>query len=1081
MVKGRIERITGPVVVAEGMLGARMWDVVEVGKEELLGEIIKLVGDRAFIEVYEDTNGLKVGEPVVSLGKPFTVELGPGLINSIYDGLGRPLERIKKELGSFITKGIRLTTLDQKKKWKFEPKVKKGERVSGGCMLGNVKEGSIVHKIMVPPDVEGKVRSIRKGVFSVKENVCELSNGKKLNMVQEWEVRRIRPYKRKVGLSEPLITGQRAVDSLFTVGKGGSVCMPGGFGSGKCITGDMPILVNSGIKNAKNVYEENTKNVIRNGFEEFSEADPEIFTCNSHGIERGNASLVYKGKTDRVFTIRTKSGKRAKITPIHRLFKFEKNGEVREVPAKDLKIGDYLLAPRKLPENKNYSKIDIWEMFGDAKVFDVSLKREFANKLRLLRNGKTCKEISKTIGIPPASVKHYMSSHYEPTLSLIKKVLGKKNVKKIKFWHQSIPIIVPKKFNEDFAEWLGMLVGDGRIVSNRIEFYNNELKLRNRFKRLSEKLFDIKPKEKFFRTVNGLYIHNITLVRLLERVFNFPSKKKSNLIKIPEILFNSPNSVIAAFIRGYFVTDGYVPKGVKEIEFCTASKDLQIGLSYLLTRLGIIHSLREKVVNGKKYYRLFVSGKNHVRIFYENVRSKDLDYRKLSTINAYLKNNRSTYESKDIVPVSGEIFRKIKNRYNFSKRDFEENGVWIKNFYANSENPTSKTFKKFVEIAKTRCENRDNDIEKLENVSKLLEWFYLDPIMNIEKTNKVTDVYDLTVPRTHNFIGGFGPLVLHNTVLESVMTKNCDSDVNIVCRTGERGNEVTDIINELNESKDRKGKPLMEKSILIVNTSNMPVVARETSIYTAITIGEYFRDQGYNSIVLIDSTSRWAEALREVSGRLEELPGEEGYPVYMESHVGEYHERSGKVETLGGGSGSLTLISSVSPPGADFSEPVTQSVLRSTKVFWGLDQKLAWRRHFPALNWMISYSRYIESLLPWFTKNVSKDWDDVTKKLRAILQKEAELERIVRVVGMGVLPEKEKFILEVARIVREDFLQQDAFHPEDSYTPLDKQYAMIREIVKLYEKGMEGVGAGKTTDQVLTKSVKERMARVKYD
>jgi len=552
MMKGRVERITGPVVVAKGMLGSRMWDVVEVGKEKLLGEIIKLVGERAFIEVYEDTNGLQVNEPVVSLGRPFTVELGPGLIGSIYDGLGRPLERIKKELGSFITKGIRLTTLDRKKKWKFEPKVEKGEEISGGYVLGTVKEGSIVHKVMVPNGVEGKVKSIRKGEFPIGEHICGLTNGKKLNMLQEWEVRGTRPYRRKIGLSEPLITGQRVIDSLFPVGKGGNVCMPGGFGSGK-------------------------------------------------------------------------------------------------------------------------------------------------------------------------------------------------------------------------------------------------------------------------------------------------------------------------------------------------------------------------------------------------------------------------------------------------------------------------------------------------------------------------------------------------TVLESVITKKCDSDVNIVCRTGERGNEVTDIINELNESKDMKGRPLMEKSILIVNTSNMPVVARETSIYTAITIGEYFRDQGYDSVILIDSTSRWAEALREVSGRLEELPGGEGYPVYMESHVGEYHERSGKVENSNGSFGSLTLISSVSPPGADFSEPVTQAVLRSTKVFWGLDQKLAWRRHFPALNWMISYSRYVKDMLPWLRKNVSKDWDVVTKNLKTILQKEAELERVVRVVGIGVLPEKEKFILEIARIVREDFLQQDAFHLEDSYTHLDKQYAIMRDIVKLYEKGMKSIEAGKTTDQVLTKSVKERMARVKYD
>jgi len=552
MIRGEIERITGPVVVARNMLGSRMWDVAEVGKSKLLGEIIKLAADRAFIEVYEDTNGLRIKEPVASLGKPFTVELGPGLIGSVYDGLGRPLDRIKKELGDFITRGVRLNTLDRKRKWEFKAKVKRGDKIFSGSVLGTVKEGSFIHRIMAPPGTVGEVKSVKNGKLSVEQAVCELSGGKKLNMIQEWEVRTPRPFRRKLTISEPLITGQRAIDSLFPVGKGGGVCMPGGFGSGK-------------------------------------------------------------------------------------------------------------------------------------------------------------------------------------------------------------------------------------------------------------------------------------------------------------------------------------------------------------------------------------------------------------------------------------------------------------------------------------------------------------------------------------------------TVLESAITKNCDSDMNIVCRTGERGNEVTDIINELSGSKDRNGKPLLGKSVLIVNTSNMPVVARETSIYTAITMGEYFRDQGYNVVVLVDSTSRWAEALREVSGRLEELPGEEGYPVYMESLVNEYHERVGHVETLDGSKGSLTLISSVSPPGADFSEPVTQAVMRSAKVFWGLDQKLAWRRHFPAINWMMSYSKHVESLASWYAKRVSKDWEIIEKKVVAILQKEAELEKVVRVVGMGVLPESEKFVLEIARIVREDFLQQDAYHPEDAYTPLDKQYAMMKDIIRIYEKGVREVEAGKTAEEVLTKGVKERLARMKYD
>jgi V/A-type H+-transporting ATPase subunit A len=551
MIKGEVERITGPVVVAKGMLGAKMWDVVKIGKAELLGEVIRLARDKAVVEVYEDTNNLQIGEQVVSLDKPFSVELGPGLVGSVFDGLQRPLDKIKDDFGDFIKKGIRILALNRKTKWEFEPKVKKNDKVSHGDVIGVVKEGLINHKILAPFGVSGEAKTIRSGKFSVEDVVCELKNGQKISLMHEWDIRRIRPYKMKIDFSEILVTGQRSIDFLFPVAKGGNVCIPGGFGAGK-------------------------------------------------------------------------------------------------------------------------------------------------------------------------------------------------------------------------------------------------------------------------------------------------------------------------------------------------------------------------------------------------------------------------------------------------------------------------------------------------------------------------------------------------TVLESVITQNCDSDINIICRAGERGNEVVDIINEINEMKDRSGKSLIKKSILIANTSNMPVVARETSISTAMTIGEYFRDQGLNAVVLVDSTSRWAEALREVSGRLEELPGEEGYPVYLESDVDKFYERSGRFENLNGSIGTLTLLSSVSPPGADFSEPVTQASLRIAKVFWGLDQKLAWRRHFPAINWLISYSNYLNELSDWFS-GISKDWPEVRKKVMNILRKEDELDRVVRVVGINVLPAKERFTLEIAKIIREDFLQQSAYDPADAYTKPEKQYMMVKSIVDFYEDGLKQIESGKEIDDVLTKDAKGKFADMRHE
>ncbi len=550
MIKGKISRITGPVVVAEGMTGAKMWEAVEVGKIGLLGEIIKLVKDKAIIEVFEDTYGLEINEPVKSSGKQFTIELGPGLIGCVYDGLERPLDKIKEDFGDFISRGIRLFALDRKKKWEFKPKVKKGDKVYPGFVLGEVKEKTINHKILVPHGVNGIVKEVYKGDFNLEDVIAILDNGIKLKLFQEWPVKKQRPYKSKIGFEEPLITGQRVLDSFFPIAKGGNACVPGGFGSGK-------------------------------------------------------------------------------------------------------------------------------------------------------------------------------------------------------------------------------------------------------------------------------------------------------------------------------------------------------------------------------------------------------------------------------------------------------------------------------------------------------------------------------------------------TLLEHCIIKNCDADITIFVGCGERGNEICDLLTEFPKLKDRKtGKSLMEKSIIIANTSNMPVVARETSIYTGITLGEYFRDQGYNVLVTADSTSRWAEALREVSGRLEELPGEEGFPVYLESNIANFYERSGRVKNLNDSVGSLTLICSVSPPGGDFSEPVTVNSLRIAKVLWALDQKLSWRRHFPAVNWLISYSKYVNELSPWF-KKISPNFLKVRKTIFEILHKETEIERILRIVGLEGLPEKEKFIIEIAKIIKEDFLQQDAFNYKENFTSIEKQYEILKEIVKFYKKGIEKLKEREIGEKEI-RDFREKLNKIKF-
>lgn len=555
---GKIVKVSGPLVVAENMTGAKMFDVVRVSDKRLIGEIIEVRGDRASIQVYEETSGLGPGEPVYSTGLPLSVELGPGLIESIYDGIQRPLDEIFNQIGARITRGVEVESLNRHKKWNFAAKAKVGDEVRAGDVLGTVQETTLVlHKIMVPPGVSGKISFLHNGKATVVDTIAKLEkDGKTIDvqMMQKWPVRKGRPYAEKLSPNEPLLTGQRVVDMFFPVAKGGTACIPGPFGSGKTVT-----------------------------------------------------------------------------------------------------------------------------------------------------------------------------------------------------QHQ-------------LAKW-------------------------------------------------------------------------------------------------------------------------------------------------------------------------------------------------------------------------------------------------------------------------------------------------------------------------------ADAEIVVYVGCGERGNEMTDVLNEFPELKDPKsGEPLMKRTVLIANTSDMPVAAREASIYTGITLAEYFRDMGYSVALMADSTSRWAEALREMSGRLEEMPGEEGYPAYLGSRVAEFYERAGKVTCLGsdGRVGALTAVGAVSPPGGDLSEPVSQNTLRIVKVFWGLDAALAYRRHFPAINWLLSYSLYTDTFDEFYRNNLGGEWVELRGEAMRILQEEAELEEIVRLVGVDALSQKERLILETAKSVREDFLHQNSFHEVDTYASLEKQFKMIKLIMAFHHEAKRAAERGANLLEILNLPVRDQIARARY-
>ncbi|MGV3075326.1 V-type ATP synthase subunit A [Clostridium baratii] len=358
----------------------------------------------------------------------------------------------------------------------------------------------------------------------------------------------------------------------------------------------------------------------------------------------------------------------------------------------------------------------------------------------------------------------------------------------------------------------------------------------------------------------------------------------------------------------------------------------------------------------------------------------------------------------------------------------------------------------------------------------------LNPIAPLTTGQRVIDTFFPVVKGGAAAVPG--PFGAGKTVVQHQVAKWGDAEIVVYVGCGERGNEMTDVLNEFPELKDPKtGESLMKRTVLIANTSNMPVAAREASIYTGITIAEYFRDMGYSVAIMADSTSRWAEALREMSGRLEEMPGDEGYPAYLGSRLADYYERAGKVVCLGkdGREGAVTAIGAVSPPGGDISEPVTQSTLRIVKVFWGLDAQLAYQRHFPSINWLNSYSLYADRIGKWMDEEIASDWSELRVEAMALLQEEANLQEIVRLVGIDALSEGDRLKLEIAKSIREDYLQQNAFHEVDTYTSLDKQHKMLKLILQFKNEADRALEAGVYLDKILAQDeIRDRIARAKY-
>jgi len=1086
--QGKIIKIAGPLVVAENIPGAKMYDVVRVGEERLIGEILEIRGNNASIQVYEETGGLKPGEPVQSTNQALSVELAPGLLGNIYDGIQRPLDLIKAMEGDFISRGIEAPAIVREKEWDFRPKVKEGDEVEAGDILGTVQETEIIeHRILVPVGIKGKIRRIRGGKAKVEDIIAiiETDEGKeeKISMLQKWPVRKMRPYKKQLAPEEPLITGQRVIDTFFPIAKGGTACIPGPFGSGKCVVGDTPVILGNGtILTMKELYRKCLKEgkVKTNGLETIIEIKPSLslFSMNTNKIEGSNSSILYKGKTDSIIRIKTRSGRSVKVTPSHKLFKINEKGEIVQTKAENMRVGDFIAAVRKIETKNKKARFDLYEL-KEARVADTSIREELSQVLRNLRKERKL----SLVGISKVNAESFIYKRNLPPLSLVKKVYSQANLslpipKQLRGARRGQIIHIPSQTSPELGEVLGLFIAEGYIrTKNTAVFTNGDDVLLKQFINLINYIFGIKTKKEIQKgKTPGIIVYNkifIDFIKAIDVGGNSSDKQ------IPSLILKSSDKILSAFLKGYYLGDGSFSQG--EIELSTASKKLQIGLSYTLTRLGIFHLLAIKKFKEKNYYRIFIRGINNLEIFYKAMGKNSKKFNRIHKIKDYIDSKKTTYTSYDVVPLSNKTISDLYQSSKVTYSQLKAQGIEISNYIGNGERMSTNTFKKFTEFLKEDGEK--DKYSQILRLSSLLDYIFCDRIVSTEEIKDTINVYDVCIPEKENFVGGHGPILLHNTVVQHQLSKWANAEIIIFVGCGERGNEMTDVLRKFPELKDPKtGKPLMQRTILIANTSNMPVAAREASIYTGITLAEYYRDMGYDVALMADSTSRWAEALREMSGRLEEMPGEEGYPAYLPSRLAEFYERAGKIICLGkdGRQGSLSAIGAVSPPGGDLSEPVTQATLRVVRVFWALVAELAYQRHFPAIHWLRSYSLYLEDLEKYFTQKVAADWIKLRAKAMALLQQEDELRETVRLVGLDALSSQDRIAMETARSLREDFLQQFAFHPVDTYTSIKKQYLMLKTVLSYYDVSLEALKEEISLDSLISLSVREDIAKMKY-
>src|SRR6266702_7277239 len=548
---GKVIRVAGPVIIADGMFGSQMYEVVRVGGQGLIGEIIRIEGDKATVQVYEETAGIRPGEAVERTGKPLSVELGPGITGQIYDGIQRPLTVLFEKTGAFVRRGIAPSPIDKSKKWHFVPTADTGTNVSGGDVLGTVKETTLItQRIMGPPNQSGKIISIvPEGDYTITEPIGEMetkSGPVSLFMMHTWPVRIARPFKRKLPSEIPLITGQRIIDFFFPVAKGGTAAVPGPFGSGKCLDGETPVLLADGrIRRIRELVHDkgNSQSFDDNGDETlYSYSNPpRVVSLSNPEFTNAEASMGYKGSTNELLEIQTRSGRRVRVTPVHKLQQLRRDGTIEETPAKQLQTGEYLLTPRKIALNLAQQPIDPYKLLpDDIRVDDPKTIEKMVATIESLRTGTTIKALAKSLDVSSSSLQNYRKRVARPTLGFLRH-LAKVTCKKIpigsvRAQRQSRSLSLPKEMTLELAEFLGLILSDGMLRGRgSVILFNNDEQVLRRFYQLANQLFGVKPRR---GTHSGGLLERIqsrALVHLLHGI-GFPKTRKSRSFKVPALV-----------------------------------------------------------------------------------------------------------------------------------------------------------------------------------------------------------------------------------------------------------------------------------------------------------------------------------------------------------------------------------------------------------------------------------------------------------------------------------------------------------------------------------------------------------------